>query len=257
MIKIEARNHYPIDVAALPETWSVAFVGEVCSDVQSGFASGEHNANRAGVPHVRPMNIDRDGRLDFSVLKSVAPDVDRRRLSVGDVLFNNTNSPVLVGKTAAVSVGAELAFSNHMTRLTPRPGIDYRFLAHQLHYLWMAGYFRLRCTNHVNQASVSAATLATSVPVVIPPSNEQARIVETIDALLSRLDSAVESLKVAERRLKAFRGSVLKAALEGRLVPTDAELVRTECRSYEPAGVLLRSIVKERRRRWEEGRWPK
>ncbi len=45
---------------------------------------------------------------------------------------------------------------------------------------------------------------------------------------------------------------MLKAAVEGRLVPTEAELARAEGRDYEPASVLLERILAERRRRWEE-----
>jgi type I restriction enzyme S subunit len=44
---------------------------------------------------------------------------------------------------------------------------------------------------------------------------------------------------------------VLKAACEGRLVPTEAELAREEGRAYEPADVLLHRILAERRARWE------
>ena len=54
------------------------------------------------------------------------------------------------------------------------------------------------------------------------------------------------------RNLKRYRASVLKAAVEGRLVPTEAELARAEGRDYEPASVLLERILAERRRRWEE-----
>jgi type I restriction enzyme S subunit len=75
---------------------------------------------------------------------------------------------------------------------------------------------------------------------------------EALDLHTSRLDAAVVSLERAETRLEAFRASVLKAAVEGRLVPTEAELARSERRPYEPADVLLARILKERRRRWEE-----
>ncbi len=50
---------------------------------------------------------------------------------------------------------------------------------------------------------------------------------------------------------------MLKAACEGRLVPTEAELARAEGRSYEPADVLLERILAERRRQWEEAEWAK
>jgi type I restriction enzyme S subunit len=86
----------------------------------------------------------------------------------------------------------------------------------------------------------------------IPPAQEQQRIVEAIDSYLTRLDDAVANLDRVQITLKAYRASVLKAAVEGRLVPTEASLARSEKRSYEPAEVLLRRILKERRRRWEE-----
>jgi type I restriction enzyme S subunit len=50
--------------------------------------------------------------------------------------------------------------------------------------------------------------------------------------------------------LKRYRSAVLKAACEGRLVPTEAELARKESRSYEPADKLLERILTERRAKW-------
>lgn len=69
---------------------------------------------------------------------------------------------------------------------------------------------------------------------------------------MTRLDSAVASLQKVQTKLKAYRASVLKAAVEGRLVPTEAEIARREGRDFEPGSVLLARILKERRRRWEE-----
>jgi len=88
--------------------------------------------------------------------------------------------------------------------------------------------------------------------VPLAPPAEQRRLVDAIDSYLSRLDAGVASLEAAQRKLKAYRASVLKAAVEGRLVPTEAELARTEGRPYESADVLLERILKERRSRWEE-----
>jgi len=86
----------------------------------------------------------------------------------------------------------------------------------------------------------------------LPPLPEQHRIVRAIESYFTRLDDAVATLERVQRNLKRYRASVLKAAVEGRLVPTEAELARAEDRSYEPASVLLARILAERRRRWEE-----
>lgn len=88
--------------------------------------------------------------------------------------------------------------------------------------------------------------------VGLPPVPEQRRIVEAIESYFTRLDDAVATLERVQRNLKRYRASVLKAAVEGRLVPTEAELARAEGRDYEPASVLLGRILAERRRRWEE-----
>jgi len=89
-------------------------------------------------------------------------------------------------------------------------------------------------------------------PFVLAPWGEQLRIVEAIESYFTRLDAAVTTLKRAKANLKRYRASVLKAAVEGQLVPTEAELAHQESRDYEPASVLLDRILKERRRRWEE-----
>lgn len=90
------------------------------------------------------------------------------------------------------------------------------------------------------------------IPLVVPPLKEQWRIVASIDSYVTRLDDAVATLERAQRNLKRLQASVLKAAVEGRLVPTEAELARAEKRDYEPASELLKRILVERRRRWEE-----
>jgi hypothetical protein len=62
---------------------------------------------------------------------------------------------------------------------------------------------------------------------------------------------AVAALRRIQANLKRYRTSVLKAACEGRLVPTEAKLARRERRDYEPADRLLTRILKERRAKWE------
>jgi type I restriction enzyme, S subunit len=91
----------------------------------------------------------------------------------------------------------------------------------------------------------------------LAPLREQGRIVEAIESYLTRLDDAMVTLERVQRNLKRYRASVLKAAVEGRLVPTEAELARAEGREYEPASVLLERILLERRRRWEEAQLAK
>ena len=90
-----------------------------------------------------------------------------------------------------------------------------------------------------------------SHPLPLPPLAEQYRIVAEIEKQLTRLDASVTALKRVQANLKRYRASVLKAACEGKSVPTEAELARTEGRDYEPGERLLERILEERRARWE------
>ena len=89
------------------------------------------------------------------------------------------------------------------------------------------------------------------IELPLPPLPEQHRIVAEIETQFTRLDASVAALRRAQANLKRYRASVLKSACEGWLVPTEAELTRSEGRDYEPAGVLLERILVERRARWE------
>lgn len=240
-------DHYPLPRADHPQGWTLVTVGEIARLVASGFPTGEHNQERRGIAHIRPMNIDREGRLDLGVVKYVEGDAPRR-LAYGDVLFNNTNSPELIGKSAPILIETELAYSNHMTRICLEDGLNSTFIARQLHYLWMTGYFRHRCVNHVNQASISAGPLADTVPLLLPPAAEQERIADTLDELLSDLDAGVVALHRVRAKLDLYRASVLKEAVAGSLTAA----WRAQHPAGEPASALLESILVERRCQWEE-----
>ena len=94
-------------------------------------------------------------------------------------------------------------------------------------------------------------TTFANYPLPLPPLPEQRRIVAEIEKHFTRLDASVAALKRAQTNLKRYRASVLKSACEGNLVPTEAELARSEGRDYEPADLLLDRIVTERRAQWE------
>lgn len=95
----------------------------------------------------------------------------------------------------------------------------------------------------------------TKYPFPLAPLNEQRRIVEAIESYFTRLDAAEAALRRAQAKLTQYKTALLKAACEGRLVPTEAELARQEGRDYEPADNLLARILEERRTKWEAEEW--
>jgi type I restriction enzyme S subunit len=135
--------HSPFEGEAPPESWEITALSNVLEDIRPGYASGQHNKDGEGIPHLRPMNISPSGSIDLLEVLYVQGD-NSLRLRRGDVLFNNTNSPPWVGKTALIETDDEHAFSNHMTRLR----------------ICSQGYFRHHCKKHVNQASIATEFLS-------------------------------------------------------------------------------------------------
>jgi hypothetical protein len=87
--------------------------------------------------------------------------------------------------------------------------------------------------------------------VWIPPFKQQEMIVEKLESELDSNDSLSETIKSTSKHLELLHSSILKAACEGQLVPTEAELAGKEGRDYEPANQLLERILAERRSRFE------
>ncbi|HRD30058.1 MAG TPA: restriction endonuclease subunit S [Fimbriimonadaceae bacterium] len=219
--------------------WPVATLGDgLLENVQPGFACGNHNSGGEGIVHVRPYNVTTDGRMDFSTLKFIPiSEVTKpeRLLSQGDVVFNNTNSPELVGKTAFYADSEERAFSNHMTRIrVNQDKLRPEYLALALHQLWREGYFADKCNNHVSQASISRTVLL-ETEIALPPLSEQDRLVEALTATEEAVDRARNRLATIPTLLKKFRQSVLASACAGQLTAD----WREENRQYSSNGLIL------------------
>ncbi|MBL9171384.1 MAG: restriction endonuclease subunit S [Verrucomicrobiales bacterium] len=95
------------------------------------------------------------------------------------------------------------------------------------------------------------------LPVPVPATvDEQRRIVAEIEKQFTRLEAGVAALRRVQANLKRYRAAVLKAACEGRLVPTEAELARSKRSNkngqpaYETGEALLARILTERRQNW-------
>ena len=88
------------------------------------------------------------------------------------------------------------------------------------------------------------------ISIPVPALVAQDEIVAELEKQFSRLDEAVANLQRVKANLKRYKASVLKAAVEGRLVETEATLARREGRTYETGEQLLQRILEERRAKW-------
>jgi type I restriction enzyme S subunit len=175
-------------------------------DSKPGFASGEDLEE--GVFQIRMNNITRDGALDVAKRRRVSVDqkkLDSVSLNVGDVLFNATNSPDLVGKSAFIgNIDEPTTYSNHFVRLRPDPKkLDGSYLARWLHTLFQAGKFRGLCKQWVNQATVSRDSLL-ALEIPLPPLPEQRRIAAILDQADALRAKRREALAQLDRLTQAI-----------------------------------------------------
>jgi type I restriction enzyme S subunit len=227
----------------LPSGWSQATFSSIAT-----IASNLVEPRSFGhMPHIAPDNIERDtGRLlPFRTIAEDRVTSAKHRFHAGQILYSKIR-PYL-NKCVRAKFGGLCSADMYPIDAAIEP-------EYLRHYMLTSAFVAA-----VSQAAGSRTVLPktnqeqmASVPVPVAPLPEQHRIVEAIEDYFSRLDEAVALLERVQRNLKRYRASVLKAAVEGRLVPTEAELARTEGRTYEPASVLLERILEERHRRWEQ-----
>jgi type I restriction enzyme S subunit len=168
----------------------------------------------------------------------------------GDLLVNRVNSRELVGKAAVIPGSLEPSVfesKNIRVRLDTSKAIP-KFINYQL-FARGSKHFANNAQQVVGMASISQGQLA-DFPIVLTAVDEQRRIVAEIEKQFSRLDEAVANLQRVKANLKRYKAAILKAAVEGRLVETEASLAHREGRSYETGEELLRRILEARRSQW-------
>ncbi len=174
-------------------------VNELILSDESGFACSKSKLVEVGLPHLRPFNISDAGNLDLSEVYQVpAGEAPRGKTSLeeGDILFNNTNSAELVGKSAIIGSPMTAGFSNHMTRIkVDKARVEPAFFGYWLRRLRSTGYFTAHATQWVSQAAFKSSELR-KLDLELPSLPEQRRIVD----LLSRADGIVRLRREAEKK---------------------------------------------------------
>jgi type I restriction enzyme S subunit len=228
----------------LPMNWAAVPVGGVLS-LANGFAFKPSHWRQEGLPIIRIQNLN-NADAPFNFYSDEIP--DRFRVENGDLLFAWSGTPG-TSFGAHIWKGGRAWLNQHIFRVGFSGKLfDARFLQFAINQnltAYIAAAHGGAGLAHITKGKFEQSTLQ------IAPLNEQRRIVAEIEKQFSRLDNAIAALKRVQANLKRYRASVLKAACEGRLVPTEAELARKERRNYEPASELLKRILAERRARWE------
>jgi len=202
------------------------------------------------VPWVSPkdMKVDEIVSSEDRITDTAVAEGRVSLIPEGSVLFV-TRSGILAHTFPVAVTRLPVTINQDLKALTPRPGISPKYVAHAIR--GASQRILKQCSKHgTTVASVETnALLDFQIPIVAL--EQQDRVVAEIEKQFSRLDEAVAGLQRVKANLKRYKAAVLKSAVAGRLVPTEADLARREGRSYETGAELLQRILDTRRNRWQ------
>jgi len=163
--------------------FTIKTIGDVISYIKTGFPAGSNSQlrNKQGIIQIRPTNINKDNLLVFEKNIYIKPDIAEKRkedvIKKREILFNNTNSQELVGKTAYFDLEGNYFCSNHITRIKVKEDIilpKYLWILLNL-YQRNKVFFNL-CTNWNNQSGVNIES-SKRIKIPIPSIKEQEKII--------------------------------------------------------------------------------
>lgn len=235
-------------------SWPEVFVSDVSELIRGVTYSKDHATDKPQdgyTPVLRATNIQESRLVLDSDLIFVPNDnvSANQRLRAGDIVVaTSSGSKHLVGKSGLVHSDWRGSFGAFCAAIRPKANIESRYLAAFLQspsYWKQVGKKALGVNiNNLRRGDIESLTLP------LPPLEVQREIVAELEKQFSRLDEAVANLQRVKANLKRYKASVLKAAVEGRLVETEATLARRESRTYETGEQLLQRILEERRAKW-------
>jgi type I restriction enzyme, S subunit len=162
--------------------WKWKTLGDLCDGVEYG--SSAKSKKEGKIPVLRMGNIQ-DGQLDWDnlVYTDDKNEIEKYLLKHNDVLFNRTNSPELVGKTAIYKSEMPAIFAGYLIRIHRKEDLlDGDFLNYFLNSQIAFDYGKTVVISSVNQANINGAKLK-GYPIPAPSLSEQRTIVTKLDDL--------------------------------------------------------------------------
>ena len=189
------NGHYP----QLPVGWSCTTIKDVCENINGLWKGKKEPLVKVGV--IRNANFTKDFKLDFSNIECI--DVEQRAFSQRHLL----NGDLIVEKSggsdknpvgrAVLYEGTNGVFSysnfTMVLRIIHREVILSKFLYYYILANYQAGVMNSMQTQTTGLHNLILDKYLT-MPLYLPPRQEQERIINKIEILFSKLDTIMESL---------------------------------------------------------------
>lgn len=208
--------------ASNPKGWPIVQIEDVVSLAQYG-TSEKSNTEGKGYPVLGMGNITYDGRLQLSNLSHVdlpSSELEKLKLTSGDIIFNRTNSTELVGKCTYWNQSIDAVLASYLVKLKLTEELSSVFFTTLLNTSYFKKLFQERCKKAVGQSNISP-TLLKEFKVYLPPLNKQ----QDFERLAQKANVIRQREAEAERQAELNFQSLLNQAFNGELSEKRGQVV--------------------------------
>jgi type I restriction enzyme S subunit len=204
-------------------SWSVVPLGELIETIEAGssFRCRETppEEGEVGVAKVSAVSWGRYDEQESKTCLDPSRINEELLIRKGDFLISRANTVELVGACViAEQVRKQVMLSDKTLRIVFKDPSLKPWVLHFLRSRTGRQQIEALCTgNQESMRNISQRSLR-MIELPLAPPEERLKILSFIDQQLSRADATTSTLKAIQAKLKQARASILKAAVEGRLV---------------------------------------
>jgi type I restriction enzyme S subunit len=229
----------PFDI---PVSWEWVRLSEITSQIQYGLTTS--SSGKGTHKFLRITDITQSG-VDWNSVPYCTPsdqDIERLRLSSGDIVFARTGGTV--GKSFLIKETVKNAvFASYLIKVRPNQEIVVQdflaiFFTSPIYWNYVTGNQR-----GAAQPNVNGTTLG-NMPVPLPPFHEQTEIVKQYNLVAGKITDSIKKIAQKHSLVMKLNESILKKAFEGHLV----EQIESEGTGHELlAKVLAEKVATEQK----------
>ncbi|BBA50242.1 type I restriction endonuclease specificity protein [Fusobacterium varium] len=227
---IISKDEEPYEI---PKNWKWTKLKNICFSFTYG--TSEKSSIEGKIPVIRMGNLQK-GKIIYKNLAYTSNllEIEKYKLKKGDILFNRTNSPELVGKTALFDGKQNCIYAGYLIKIEFPQN---RVIPYYFNQYMQTNYIKQVCLNvksdGVSQSNINAQKLSNFI-FPLPPLKEQEEIVRILDEILEK-ESKIKELIELEEAIELLEKSILDKAFRGEL--------GTQNKEDEPAIELLKKIL--------------
>lgn len=206
----------------LPEGWAYAFLPDIVKNEKFAIKRGPFGSHlkkeffvESGYKVYEQQHaINNDFTLgSYYIDEKKFQELKNFEIKKNDLIISCSGT---IGKIAVVPDNFEKGIINQaLLKISLNSDIISKTYFSNLFKFWM---MQAQIESHgSSMGNLSSVTVLKKIPILLPPINEQKRIVEKIEELFSNLSNIRKNLEQTKLQLKQYKQSILNYAFEGKL----------------------------------------